>query len=93
MDNSNGNHCDSWTYRNDDYTTIRIPFEDGNPIVLNIHFIKNDNGIFKQIIYDCNNSKYSKVVDILGPIALQQIVVHSGGPINFTINAYGEVGG
>lgn len=80
-------------FRTDDYTTICIPFEDGNPIVLNIHFIKNDNGTFKQIIYDCNNSKYSKVVDILKPIAIQQIVVHCGGSINFTVNAYGEVGG
>lgn len=80
-------------YRTDDYTTIRIPFEDGNPIVLNIHFIKNDSGILKQIIYDCNNSKYSKVVDISSPIAIQQIVVHCEGSINFTVNAYGEVGG
>lgn len=76
-----------------DNTTINIPFEDGNPIVLNIHFITNDSGSLKQIIYDCNESKYSKVVDIASPITIQQIVVHCGGSINFTVNAYGEVGG
>lgn len=80
-------------YRTNDYTTINIPFKDGNPIVLNIHFITNDSGILKQIIYDCNESKYSKVVDMESSIAIQQIVVHCRGSINFTVNAYGEVGG
>ena len=80
-------------YRTSDYTTINIPFKDGNPIVLNIHFITNDSGILKQIIYDCNESKYSKVVDMESSITIQQIVVHCGGSINFTVNAYGEVGG